>query len=83
MFLANPCKRNIQLLGIQKVKESGIPFSFGCRSTGVDKWNEVNTHNLSMLIQFPIKLGIFPDNSLPSIRLQQRMIQMNTLAQKN
>ena len=53
-----------------------------CRSTGVDKWNEENTHNLSMLVQFPIKLGIFPDSSLPSILLQQRKILMNTSAKK-
>jgi hypothetical protein len=45
--------------------------------TLADKWNKVNTHNVVMLVQFPIKSGIFPDSSLPSILLQEHMKHMN------
>ena len=45
--------------------------------TLADKWNKVNTHNVVMLVQFPIKSGIFPDSSFPSILLQEHMKQMN------
>ena len=59
-----------------KGKWNSIQLVF--EDTLADKWNKADTHNVVMLVHFPIKSGIFPDSSFPSILLQEHLKQMDT-----